>query len=82
MYVSIPVTDAQIEKLEKLLPRVKDEICKRYEYLFESMDEFEPSYMDMFDYIVAKESNSFVVGILVNILISNEEKDQARAAHE
>lgn len=82
MCVSIPVTDAQIERLEKLLPRVKDEICKQYEDFFGSMDKFEPSCMDMFDYIVAKESNSFVVGILVNILISNEEKDQARAAHE
>ena len=84
MNVNIPVTDEQIERLEKLLPKVRDEIIKRYKDIFDedAWDQLGPIYVDVFDYIAEKDSNSFVVGILVNILISNEEKDQARARHE
>lgn len=84
MNVNIPVTDEQIERLEKLLPKVRDEIIKRYKDIFDedAWDQLGPIYADVFEYIADKESNSFVVGILVNILISNEEKDQARARHE
>lgn len=84
MNVNIPVTDEQIERLEKLLPKVRDEIIKRYKDIFDedTWDQLGPIYADVFEYIADKESNSFVVRILVNILISNEEKDQARARHE
>lgn len=84
MNVNIPVTDEQIERLEKLLPKVRDEIIKRYKDIFDedTWDQLDPIYVDVFDYIAEKDSNSFVVGILVNILISNEEKDQERARHE
>ena len=84
MNVNIPVTDEQIERLEKLLPKVRDEIIKRYKDIFDedAWDQLGPIYADVFEYIADKESNSFVVGILVNILISNEEKDQERARHE
>ena len=84
MNVNIPVTDEQIERREKLLPKVRDEIIKRYKDIFDedTWDQLGPIYADVFEYIADKESNSFVVRILVNILISNEEKDQARARHE
>lgn len=84
MIVNIPVTDEQIERLEKLLPKVRDEIIKRYKDIFDedTWDQLGPIYADVFEYSADKESNSFVIGILVNILISNEEKDQARARHE
>ena len=35
MNVNIPVTDEQIERLEKLLPKVRDEIIKRYKDIFD-----------------------------------------------
>lgn len=84
MTVNIPVTDEQIERLEKLLPKVRDEIIKQYKDIFDedTLYQHGPIYVDVFDYIAEKDSNSFVVGILVNILISNEEKDQERARHE
>lgn len=71
MNVNIPVTDEQIERLEKLLPKVRDEIIKRYKEIFDedTWDQLGPMYADVFEYIADKESNSFVVGILVNILM-------------
>ena len=84
MIVNIPVTDEQIERLEKLLPKVRDEIIKQAKDIFseDALDRLEPICADVFDYIAGKESSSFIVRLLVNILISNEEKDQAGARHE
>lgn len=84
MIVNIPVTDEQIERLEKLLPKVRDEIIKQAKDIFseDALDRLGPICADVFDYIAGKESNSFIVRLLVNILISNEEKDQAGARHE